>query len=203
MPSRGSAQFLLLFLRSRPKLGWTVGAVTCALIAAVLLQAAGEFPLFARTGLAQMLRQSAWQHALAGLPAPEPLPWVSSTSPAAADVPLLGLSASVVRTDLDTAAVTPIVDETGSAPRNRLSEVGVGDKITVTTADGASRDYRVTGRKVVDPHLAETPPGPSDIDATLVTCMPLDPLLSSLSLVIQATKVDPPAATAPDPEQKL
>jgi hypothetical protein len=132
------------------------------------------------------------------------MPWVSGTAPATAEVPLLGLSASVVKTDPD-AAMTPIVDENRSGPRSKLSEVGVGDKITVTTADGASRDYRVTGRKVVDPHLAETSPGPSDVDATLVTCMPLDPLLNSLSLVIQATKVEPPAKTvpAPDPEQKL
>ena len=114
-----------------------------------------------------------------------------------------GLSASVIKLDVNAAAVTPIVDEKQFAPRSKLSEVGVGDKITVTTADGASRDYRVTGRKVVDPHLAETSPGPSDVDATLVTCQPLDPLLSSLSLVIQATKADPPAETAPDPEQKL
>ena len=36
------------------------------------------------------------------------------------------------------------------------------------------------------------------------TCLPLDPLLaSSLSLVIQATKVDPPTEVELDPEQKL
>jgi hypothetical protein len=175
------------------------------LVVAFLVQAGGEFPFLAHTGLAQMLRQSAWQHALAGLPEHEPMPWVSGTAPAAAEVSLLGLSASVVKIDPDTAAVTPIVDGKRSAPHNKFGEVGVGDKITVTTADGASRDYRVTGRRVVDPHLAETSPGPSDVDATLVTCMPLDPLLNSLSLVIQATKVEPPAKTvpAPDPEQKL
>ncbi len=89
-------------------------------------------------------------------------------------------------------------------PRTKLSEVGVGDRITVTTADGSSRVYRVTGRRVVDPHLAETKSGPSDDDATLVTCLPLDPLLaSSLRLVIQATTIDPPAAPDPRPEQKL
>ena len=82
--------------------------------------------------------------------------------------------------------------------------MGVGDRITVTTADGASRDYRVTARRVVDPHLAQSEAGPSDVDATLVTCLPLDPLLaSSLSLVIQATKLDPAAQTEADPEQKL
>ena len=204
MPPRGSARFLLLFLRSRRGLGWMMGAVACALIVAVLLQAGGEFPLLTRTGLAQLLRQSAWQHALAGLPEAPPLPWASTAS-APAHVPLLGLSASVIKeTSPGSATVKPVAAaEDPHLPRTKLSEIGVGDHITVTTSDGASRDYRVTGRKVVDPHLAEQP-GPSDVDATLITCLPLDPLLaSSLSLVIQATKVDPPAETKLDPEQKL
>jgi sortase (surface protein transpeptidase) len=102
------------------------------------------------------------------------------------------------------ATTKPVATGDRHTPRAKLSEVGVGDRITVTMPDGSSRDYRVTGRKVVDPHLAESETGSSDIDATLVTCMPLDPLLaSSLSLVLQATKVDPPVEPEPDPEQKL
>ena len=203
MPSRGSAQFLLLSLRSRRRLGWMMGAAACALIVALLLQAGGEFLLLTRTGVAQLLRQSAWQHALAGLPEAPPLPWASTAS-APAQVPMLGLSASVIKeTSPGSATVKPVAGEDPHLPRTKLSEIGVGDHITVTTSDGASRDYRVTGRKVVDPHLAEQS-RPSDVDATLVTCLPLDPLLaSSLSLVIQATNVDPPAETEPDPEQKL
>ena len=117
---------------------------------------------------------------------------------------MLGLSASVIKeTSPGSATVKPVAGEDPHLPRTKLSEIGVGDHITVTTSDGASRDYRVTGRKVVDPHLAEQS-GSSDLDATLVTCLPLDPLLaSSLSLVIQATKVDPPAETETDPEKKL
>ncbi len=122
-------------------------------------------------------------------------------------MPRLGLSASVDQGERARAArrrSQPVAGEDPHLPRTKLSEVGVGDRITVTTSDGASRDYRVTGRKVVDPHLAETESAPPDVDATLVTCLPLDPLLaSSLRLVIQATKVDPPAAPEPDPEQKL
>jgi Sortase domain len=203
MPSRGSAQFLLLSLRSRRRLGWIMGGAACALIVALLLQAGSEFPLLTRTGVAQLLRQSAWQHALAGLPEAPALPWASTAS-APAQVPMLGLSASVIKeTSPGSATVKPVAGEDPHLPRTKLSEIGVGDHITVTTSDGASRDYRVTGRKVVDPHLADQS-GPSDVDATLVTCLPLDPLLaSSLSLVIQATKVDPPAETQPDPEQKL
>jgi hypothetical protein len=203
MPSRGSAQFLLLFLRSRAKLGRTMGTIAGALIVAALLQAGGEFPFLTKTGLAQALRQSAWQHALAGVPQATPLPWASATPAAGTEVPRLGVSAAMLKED-GSATTKPVATGDRHTPRAKLSEVGVGDRITVTMPDGSSRDYRVTGRKVIDPHLAESETGASDIDATLVTCMPLDPLLaSSLSLVLQATKVDPPVEPEPDPEQKL
>ena len=97
MPSRGSAQFLLLFLRSRRRLGWMMGALACALIVAVLLQAGGEFP-------------SSEPHRARATAAPERLAACSrrvAGSPAFAlgrqprqhrrKVPLLGLSASVIK----------------------------------------------------------------------------------------------------------
>jgi hypothetical protein len=211
MLRRGSAQLLLLFFRSRTRLGWTIGAIAVVLVAAGLLQGGGDFPLLTRTGLAQLLHQSAWQHALAGLPEQAPWPWAETPPGATAAVPQLGLSASVVKEespDKDEGAsiqsAQPASGEDPHVPRTKLSEVGVGDRITVTTADGASRVYRITGRRVVDPHLAESESGPADDDATLVTCLPLDPLLaSSLRLVIQATTIDLPAAPDPRPEQKL
>ena len=131
-------------------------------------------------------------------------PWADSPTATDATVPRLGLSAAV-----GTAADTVVEPSHPAAdrreePHNKLSEVGVGDNITLTTADGSSRVYRVTGRRVVDPHLADTEFGPLDGDPTLVTCLPLDPLLaSSLRLVIQATQAEPPASPAPRPEQKL
>jgi len=210
MPSRGSAQFLLLFVRSRPRLGWTMGAIACALVLAGLLRAGGEFPLLTRTGIAHLLHQSAWQHALAGTPEGSPWPWDGTPTATTADVPQLGLSASAIEeTNSDRAGGLALDSQHGQDadrhdPRARLSELGIGDHITVTTADGASRDYRVTGRKIVDPHLAETDSAPLDADATLVTCLPLDPLLAnSLRLVIQATAAEPPASPESGPEQKL
>ena len=90
------------------------------------------------------------------------------------------------------------------ASRPKLSGVEVGDRITVTTADGSSRSYKVTASRVVDPHLAESEPKPGDADMALVTCSTLDPLLAnSLRLVIEAIKTDPPAAPEPSAEQKL
>jgi sortase A len=203
MLRRGSAQLLLLFFRSRARLGWTIGAIAGVLIVACMLRAGDDFPLLTRTGIAQALHQSAWQHALAGLPEPAPWPWAETSSGTAAAVPQLGLSASVVKER------SPGKDDGGDSedphvPRTKLSEVGVGDRITVTTADGSSRVYRITGSRVVNPHLAQTEPGPSGDEPTLVTCLPLDPLLAnSLRLIIQATKVDPPALPDPRPEQKL
>lgn len=209
MSRRGSAQLLLLFFRPGKWLGWTMGMTACVLLIAALIKA-GDFPLLTRTGLAQMLRQSAWHHALAGLPEQAAWPWSDTPDATAGKVPRLGLSAIVKDEgsgEDEATAIEPPKPGTADARRTadkKLSEVAVGDRITVTGADGSSRVYKVTGRKVVDPHLADIEPGPLDGDATLVTCLPLDPLLaSSLKLIIQATKVEPPAASHTGPEQKL
>jgi hypothetical protein len=181
-----------------------MGAIVSVLVVAGLLQAGGDFPILTRMGIAQMIRQSAWHHALAGMPEQTLWPWADTPTATDAKVPRLGLSAAVGQAE-DT-VVEPSQPAGGDReePRTKFSEVGVGDRITVTTADGSSRVYRVTGRRVVDPHLADTESGPLDADPTLVTCLPLDPLLaSSLRLVIQATKAEPPAPPAPRPEQKL
>jgi hypothetical protein len=204
MSRRGSAQLLLLSFRSRARLGWTLGAIVSVSVVAGLLQAGGDFPLLSRLGVAQMIRQSVWHHALAGLPEQPPWPWADEAAASDGKVPSLGLSAAVGK-DAETAVESfqPVADDR-QEPRTKLSDVGVGDRITVTTADGSSRVYRVTGRRVVDPHLADTESGPLDADPTLVTCLPLDPLLaSSLRLVIQATTAEPPARPEPRPEQKL
>jgi hypothetical protein len=182
------------------------------LILAVLLQAGSAFPLMTHTGLAQLLRQSAWQHALAGLPEQAAWPWTDDApSVSASSVPQqLGVSASVSTDDSDPAngsVIEPV--ERASAqdphlPQRRLGEISIGDRITVTSADGSSRDYRVTGRRVVDPHLAEQQPRNADDDAALESCRRLDRALAeSLGLVIQATRGEPPAAEQADPEQKL
>ncbi len=84
-----------------------------------------------------------------------------------------------------------------------LSELAVGDHITVTSASGNSRSYRVAGPSVVDPHLAQDDPRAASGDAAADSCAPDDKwLASSLRLVIQAITADP-AAPEPDQEQKL
>jgi sortase family protein len=204
MSRRGSAQLLLLFFRSRARLGWMTGVVVGVLVVAGLLQPGDDFPFLSRTGLAQIIRQSAWHHALAGIPEQAAWPWADTSTAPDATVPRLGLSAVVGKETATVIAPSQPAGDDGKEPRTKLSEVGVGDRITVTTNDGSSRVYRVTGRKVVDPHLADTESGPLGADPTLVTCLPLDPLLaSSLRLVIQATRAEPPAPPEPRPEQKL
>jgi hypothetical protein len=207
MSRRGSAQLLLLlFFRSRKARVWTMGAVAAGLAAGGLIYSGGDFA--PQTGLIQTLRQSAWQHALAGLPQQTSWPWTEKASNATPSVPRLGLSATLVKdigSNQDEGASLEAIDpqpaQDPHLPQIKLGDVNVGDRITVTAADGSSRVYRVTGRKVVDPHLAETAPVASDNDKSLVTCLPLDPLLaSSLRLVIQATKVDQVAPAEPSPE---
>ena len=171
MSRRGSAQLLLLFFRSRARAGgrWHAGV----LVVAGMLQAGDGLHLLARTGLAQVLRQSAWQQALAGLPEQAALALGRHDDRNGAKVPRLGLSAAIqgcgrssrprpwgrARKSADTA----------------LSEVAIGDSITVTSADGSSRVYSVTRRNVVDTHLSETDAPKNDAEAALVTCLPLDP----------------------------
>jgi hypothetical protein len=214
MSKRGSMQLLLLFSRSSAKLGWGLGAAIGFLVLVASFPAGDGFHLMGGTGLAQVLRQSAWEQALAGLPEQEPWPWEDTTTGTTTKVPQLsGLSAAITR-DPSPAADEDLLAQTAQpaggeahASRTKLGDVEVGDRITVTGADGSSRVYKVTGRKVVDPHLEATdgaPSGPSDAEVALVTCSPLDPFVAnSLRLIIQAIKVDPPVAPTPSVEQKL
>lgn len=196
MSRRGSAQLLLLSSRPRRVLGWTIGVTATVALLAGVLHAGRDSPLLTKTGLAQMLRQSAWERALAELPEQAPWPWVETSSEPTSSVPRLGLSASVLKTAGSQAhtdrTFKPI--EPGPAKDPHLSqfdEVSIGDRITVTTANGASRVCQV-----VDPHLAEAEP--AAYDTAPEHCLPLDP-----QPVIQAGKVEQPAQPEPGPEHKL
>jgi len=205
MPKRGSVQLLLLSFRSRASLG--LGALAAVFIVAPgwFFHSQDDFPVLTKTGLAQVIREAAWEHALAGSP-DEPWPWENASQSTTAKVSQLGLSAAVfggARSSKDEGlsleSPRPGKRHTAHASRPKLSGVEVGDRITVTTADGSSRSYKVTGSRVVDPHLAESEPKPGDADMALVTCSTLDPLLTnSLRLIIEAIKTDSQSA-----EQKL
>jgi sortase A len=200
MPLRGSAQLLLLFL-ARGKRRGIAGAIAGAVVAGLFLGGPAE--------LTQALRERAWDRALAESPAQSSWPWTEASAPARAKVQRLGLSAAVVKDGEGRA--TPALyeprrrhDEATASQRSdeMLDELAVGDHITVTSASGDSRSYRVAGPSVVDPHLAQDDPhAASGDDAD--SCAPHDRwLASSLRLVIQAITADPPAPK-PDQEQKL
>jgi hypothetical protein len=200
MPLRGSAQLLLLFL-ARGKRRGIAGAIAGVVAAGLFLGGPAE--------LAQSLRDRAWDRALAESPAQSSWPWTEASVPARAKVQRLGLSAAVVK-DGD-GRTTPALyaprrqHAPGASQRSdeMLSELAVGDHITVTSASGDSRSYRVAGPSVVDPHLAQDDPRAASGDAAADSCAPHDKwLASSLRLVIQAITADPPAPE-PDQEQKL
>jgi hypothetical protein len=200
MPLRGSAQLLLLFLHARAKRRWIAGAVAGGAVAATLC-------LGAPAELAQALREHAWDRALAEAPAQTSWPWTETSASSRAKVHRLGLSAAMVK-DGQGRTIPAIYasrrpDAAGRSRRSdaMLSELAVGDHITVTTASGDSRSYRVAGPNVVDPHLAQDDHRAAS--ASDDSCAPLDPwLASSLRLVIQAITADPPASE-PGQEQKL
>ena len=207
MPKRGSAQLLLLSFRTRAALGLGAFAAVISLGLGWFFPISENFPVLTKIGLAQVIREAAWEHALAGLPE-EPWPWENAQA-ANPKVPQLGLSAAVssatANSDDRLSLESPKPGKSNAVhfARRKVSGVEVGDRITVTAPDGSSRSYEVTGQPVVDPRLAETEPKPEDAGVSLVNCSALDPLLaSSLRLIIQAigTKPAAPGATA---EQKL
>jgi hypothetical protein len=204
MSRRGSAQLLLLSFRSHRARTWMIGTVVGAVAAVALVQTAREPAFPGGAGLVQALHQSAWQYALAGLPETPLWPWAEGLSEPAASVPRLGLSASLVKIDAGKDGDTrfaPGPAQDPHLPQTKLGDVNIGDHITVTRADGSSRVYRVTGRNVVDPHLADCPPESSDGNRAPEACLSTDSVLAdSLQLVIQAPKNEAPAAAAPGPE---
>jgi hypothetical protein len=200
MSRRGSAQLLLLLSRPCHRLGRAMAALAGAIIAVGLVWSGLGFSSLAPSELAQLVRQSTWDRALTESAEHTPWPWDTTQTLIAADVPRLGLSASVVHDGWSdgryAAEVEPWTQDAAA-----LSMMAIGDRITLTTAKGASRVYRVTGRKMVDPHLAENGVPALGGDAALVTC-PAQNSASTLQLVIQGTTTDLPSVE-PKEEQKL
>ena len=86
---RGPAQLLL----SAGKRGLRLAAVA-SIAGLIALLYSGTYRE-AKTGLAQIVRQSAWQHALSGEPPANPLPWDRGPRAGSPKVVRLGLSAAL------------------------------------------------------------------------------------------------------------
>jgi hypothetical protein len=205
MPKRGSVQLLLHFLRWRQAPGWRIGLGVALIAVLGLLPGEGSLYHKAKTGLAQSLRQAAWKHALAGEPESKPWPWDHASPALYSVVPRLGLSAAVrydvgsERSELSGASRASIAQD-GRDPHLALSGVAIGDRITVTTADGSTRPYRVTGRQVIDPQASKT----QILEPGADSCAPLDSSLSGvLHLIIEAIQGDLPQSAPTKDQQKL
>jgi hypothetical protein len=166
MPERGPAQLLLLFFRPRARLGARIGlAVACIGLLGLL---PGEESVYnqAKDGITQSLRQAAWTHAVRGEREARSWPWSETEPVAYSKVPRLGLSAAVLHEKNDESSdVMPSGSERSSVildgrdPHLNV-DVAVGDRITVTRADGTRQAYRVTGWEFAE-QPAETPLGGS------------------------------------------
>jgi sortase A len=208
MSIRGSSRFLLLFFRPRAKRALGIGAAVGALALVGLAQSGAGFTLMEQTGLGQLVHQRAWERALADHSVMEPWPWEDPSLMASTKVPQLGMSAAVLESLSDQRRLDAELPHSRVelSKSDEFGAVAIGDRITVTKSDGSSSIYKVTGRKVVDPHLAENEPVGEDGDASLVTaCSPLDAFVAgSLRVIIQATEPD---QASPEPaqsaEQKL
>jgi hypothetical protein len=198
MPKRGSVQLLLLFFHGRPRARWVGVTLVCVALLGLLH---GEGPGL-KAGLAQSLRQSAWEHALAGEPAQAPWPWDDVAPIANPLVPRLGLSAAVL-IDADWSlkpsaeAPPPVATRKNPAADRRDPHLALGD--------GTIGDvYRVIGRNAADPGQFASEGESPEADPHLLTCPHLDPsVASAVRLFIDAMHVDPGTTTAPSPEQKL
>ena len=212
MPLRGSVQLLLLSLRRRATRKAWLGAVGAVGLAVGGVQLANVLPSLGEDGLAQALRQSVWNQVLADQSTPARWPWedvsVSMSLAPSASVPRLGLSAAMRSETAGVAeAISPAPDRTARVKTQKakgdqvqgdvvLSDVTIGDSITFTAADGATCVYQVTGRRVVDPHLAASEAERFGGEAALFQCGPLE------NLIMQATQGEPDAAPKPAEEQR-
>jgi len=146
MPERGPVQLLLHFLRLRQAPGWKIGLAVAVVATLGLLP--GEESLYqkAKTGLAQSLRQAAWQHALAGEPRSKPWPWDHSTPAVSSVVPRLGLSAAMHcdQDDKTSARISKPAGKTAAIDTRdpHLASDGVG------IAEDAERKARADGHVV-------------------------------------------------------
>lgn len=215
MPLRGSVQLLLLSLRRCATRKAGIGAVATVLVVAGAVQLKDALPTIGEDGLTQALRQSVWKQALGDRSKPAVWPWedlsVSMSLAPSASVPRLGLSAAVQQKAFPVAA-QPASDRTADAKPRRAhgarvegdialgdvsgGDVTIGDSITFTAADGATCVYRVTGRRVVDPHLAASEAERFDGEAAMFECGPLE------NLIMQATQGEPKALPEPADEQQ-
>jgi len=203
MPERGPVQFLLHFLGARKAPGWKIGLAVALVATLALLPGEGSLYHKAKDGLAQSLRQAAWNRALAGELAPKPWPWDQATPAVNSVVPRLGLSAAV---HCDASVKVP---EQISEPSRKPVVIGARDPHLVSDDAKIAEDtgaVRVAGAEAFaeedgDDELWE-PGAPPQEAAPMGKCSPLDSTIpGAFHLMIEAIQGN--QANPTQIEQKL
>ena len=171
---------------SRVMRGWgAVGLVAIAVLFGTLPAGDNAF-LRAKSNVTQLVRQSAWKHALANEPAASPWPWEEIVIPAeGTSVPRLGLSAAVMRSNGET-----------TEPSRPL-------KLHKTSA--MAQDPHLMP-DVASPHIAVTSEMDDDrTDHLTFGCDPADcaALKAQASPTVDAAQGSPDVAPRPSTEKQL
>jgi sortase A len=163
--------------------------------------------IFAKAVLAQILLERAFAETIATGRVVKPWPWADTWPVARIAVPRLGKSAIVLAGSSGQALAfgpghverTPIAGERGTAVYSAhrethfafLGNVGIGDEIRVTRADGAEVGFRVTGTSVVRWDASGIDPLAPGQNLVLATCWPLDGTTSGpLRYLVHAVAAD-------------
>ena len=212
MPERGPVQFLLPFFRSRATPGWRLGLAVAFIALLGLLP--GEESVFhrAKADLTQSLRQAAWTHALAGEPEQKPWPWDGASPSASPFVPRLGLSAAVLYDGSGQRSERKPFSRSWRAalamdrhdPHLTPGDVAIGDGLPVTTAEGLTPAYQVTGRENLDAQGSATDASPAGASDPHLACpRHSSSFAGTLRFLIEGAHVDPLESQATIHERKL
>jgi sortase A len=163
--------------------------------------------IFAKAVLAQILLERAFAETIATGRIVKPWSWADTWPVARIAVPRLGKSAIVLAGASGQALAfgpghverTPVAGERGTAVYSAhrethfafLADVGVGDEIRVTRADGTQVGFRVTATSVVRWDASGIDPLAPGQNLVLATCWPLDGKTSGpLRYLVHAVAAD-------------
>jgi sortase A len=182
-------------------------AIACAVLGVALLAKASW--IHAKALLAQVLIAQAWERALDGAADARPWPWADTrpvarlTFPGATPRRLTVLAGASGRN----LAFGPVHDSATVIPGDRgnavisghrdthfrvLHDIEPGDRLLLERADGASMEFVVTDRTVVDARTTRVALESDEPRLTLVTCYPFDAIdpRGPLRLVITADPLE-------------
>lgn len=181
-------------------------AAALALVLGVWQTGHGAY-IKAKAVVAQILLAEAWDRALAGETAPKPWAWADTWPVARLEVPRLHAGAIVLHSASGQALAfgpghmseTALPGEPGlsviAAHRDThfrfLRDIEPGDDIRVTTADGVTHVFEVTGTRIVRADASGLDANGPGHRLALVTCYPFDALAvgGPLRFVVLAEEV--------------